>query len=128
MKKISIQIGSETTTAILLQEQAPNLCKAIWDVLPVETFAHHAKICNHELIIPMPLEGQAGWNENVKWPAASDVGWWRTRNSAIVWYAKTKPLGPSPVFAKIVENLEGFKKEALKTWIKQGTRIRFSRS
>ena len=124
-KRIAIQLGAEIAVAEMLWDQAPNLCKGIWDALPIECPAHHAKICNHEIMYPAPMVGLPRENPTV--PRPGDVGYWTARNTITIWYDDTVPLGPTGLFAKIVQNLEGFKKEALKTWIKQGTMMRISR-
>lgn len=132
MKKIGLKLGSETATAILLEKEAPNVCKAIWAVLPAEAPVHHAKICNHELIFPLPitnliLGGGSWWTENSKIPVPGDIAWWPTRNCINIWYGECIPLGETDIFAKIIDNLAGFGKEARKTWIEPGIHVKMWR-
>lgn len=40
--------------AELLEDQAPNTCKLVWDILPVETYFHHAYYSGPELAMILP--------------------------------------------------------------------------
>ncbi|MEM3640849.1 MAG: DUF3830 family protein [Candidatus Bathyarchaeia archaeon] len=123
-RKIVLEIGKERAIAVLLDDQAPKTCDAIWNALPYETESISAVICQHELIFMMPLIIDM---ENPKFPTVGDIGYWCPRQCVNIWYDKTEPLGLTNLFAKIVENLDGFAKEAKKVWKNPGTRVKLYR-
>ncbi len=43
MRRILIEVGDLKLTARLLDEKAPKLCQAIWDILPIEDTVAHAQ-------------------------------------------------------------------------------------
>jgi hypothetical protein len=123
-RKISIQLGDEKAIAVLLDDKAPETCEAIWNTLPYETEAHHSRICNHEIIFAMPVVVDM---ENPVLPVVGDVGYWCVRQCVNLWYDEMKPLGKTALFAKITENLEGFRKEAIKVWQHPGGKIKLDK-
>ncbi len=125
--KILIQIGKEKAIAELLWDEAPNICRRIWDSLPLESEGHHAKICNHELMFMIPLTIE---RENLKPVTVGDVGWWDVRSLVNIWYddpGPNGPLAPTALFGRIKSNLEGIAREAAKIWVKPGVKIRMER-
>ena len=124
-RKIAIKIGNEKIIVKLFWNEAPNLCNAIWSKLPIETHAHLAKICNHEIMMQLPF---CAPKENLKPPTPGDVGWWDERQSIYIFFDKLGPQGPlSPkvvVFGHVVSNLEGLAIEGMKIWTKAGVRTR----
>jgi len=40
-RKLMIEIGEEKAIAKLLWDEAPRICQALWDSLPLESTAHH---------------------------------------------------------------------------------------
>ena len=64
--------------------------------------------------------------ENPKTPTIGDMGFWVPRQCVNIWYAETEPLGPTNLFGRIVENLEGFAREAKKVWFKPRITIELS--
>lgn len=123
-RKISIQVGSEKATAVLLDKQAPKTCEAVWRLLPYETDAHHSRVCSNEIIFMMPAMVDA---ENPTVPKVGDIGYWTVRQCVNIWYDTMTPLGPTNLFARIVENLEGFRTEAKKVWGSPGGTVRVER-
>ena len=84
-KKIVIHLGNEKVVATLLWDEAPTICRSIWENLPLESTAHSAKICNHELIIMLPLVIE---DENLKSVIIGDVGGWDAKTFSdkyLVW-------------------------------------------
>lgn len=125
--KILIRIGKEKAVAELLWDEAPNICQRIWDNLPLESYGHHSKLCNHEVIFMLPLMIE---RENLKPVTVGAVGWWDVRSAVNIWYddpGPNGPLGPTALFARIKSNLEGIAREAAKIWVKSGVKIRMER-
>jgi hypothetical protein len=120
---VGIQLGNEIAECELLWDQAPNICNTIWSRLPLESFVTHAKICSHEIIFMLPfmMEG-----ENMKIPKIGEVGWWGKRSCVNLWYkdpGPLGPLGPTALFGKVTNNLEGIEQEAKMVWAKAGKKI-----
>jgi hypothetical protein len=128
-RKVGLSIRGEEVVLTLLDEKAPKLCEFFWSVLPFDTLAHHAKICNHEIIAPIPVPINIE-NENLVLPVAGDLSLWDQRDSINLWYADPGPSGPlgtTALIARVTENLKGLEKEGMKLWKKQGTKLRFYR-
>jgi hypothetical protein len=123
-RKIALEIGEKRAIAVLLDDQAPRTCDAIWNALPYETQVVSAVICRHELIFMMPLIIEM---ENPKIPTVGDIGYWCARQCVNMWYDKTEPLGSTNLFARIVENLDGFAREAEKVWKNPGMLVKLSK-
>ncbi len=126
-KKIVIQVGNEKAVATLLWDEAPNICSKIWENLPIESTVHSAKVCNHELIIMLPLTIE---RENLKPVTVGDVGWWDVRSAINIWFDDPGPNGPlglTALFAKITDNLEGLSREGMKVWAKQAARVKITK-
>ncbi|HDR15192.1 MAG TPA: DUF3830 family protein [Desulfobacteraceae bacterium] len=123
MDQLKITIGNEIVRARLLEEEAPNVCKVIKKHCPLQGKLNHAKICDNEVFFQAPFFIEE--KENFQLPQAGDIGFWNVRQTICVWYDDMKPLGPTICFARIIDNLKGFQKEARKTWEKQGTKIEF---
>lgn len=125
-KKLLIELGNEKAVATLLWDEAPTICSKIWENLPLESSTTMAKICNHELIFMLPLVIE---RENLKPVTVGDLGWWDVRSSVNLWFGDpgpAGPLGPTALFAKVTENLEGLAREAKKVWTKPGVRVKIS--
>jgi len=123
MSKLLINIGKETARADLFEKEAPKTCKLLKKYSPLDGLLNHAKICDHEVFFQAPFFIDE--KENPKIPIPGDIGFWNVRQTICIWYDKMEPLGPTNLFARITENLEGFQKDARNTWSKQGTKIRF---
>jgi hypothetical protein len=123
MSRLLIKIGKETVRARLLEKEAPNTCRILKKFSPMEGLLNHAKICDHEVFFQAPFFIDE--KENAVVPKPGDIGFWNVRQTFCIWYDKMEPLGPTNLFAQITDNLQGFQKEALNTWKKQGTKIRF---
>jgi len=124
-EKLVIQVGSEKAEAMLLWEDAPNICRAIWEHLPIQSSGTHAKICNHELMFMLPFVVD---RENLQQVKPGCVGLWDTRNMVNIWYddpGPIGPLGPTALFAVVTKNLEGIGREIAKSWNKPGVLVKF---
>lgn len=126
-KKVVVEIGNEKVIVKLLWDEAPNICKKIWDNLPIETDAHMAKVCNHEFMIHLPFNAP---RENMQKVVPGTLGWWDNRQNVNIWFGDPGPNGPlglTAAFGKVIDNIEGLAREGLKVWAKAGTRVKFYR-
>ena len=126
-RRISIQVGTEKAEAKLLWDDAPNICKAIWEHLPILSSGTHAKICNHELMFMLPFVVD---RENLQEVTPGCVGLWDVRNMVNLWYGDPGPIGPlglTALFAVVTKNLEGLGREIAKCWNSPGAVVRIER-
>lgn len=126
-KQMVLEIGNEKVLVQLLWDQAPNICKKIWDNMPIETDAHMAKVCNHEFMIQLPFNCV---RENIQTVVPGTLGWWDSRQNVNIWFDDPGPNGPlglTAAFGKVIDNIEGLAREGKKVWAKPGTRVRFFR-
>jgi len=104
-----LHLNGEKAKMMLLEKEAPKTCNAFWSLLPLESYAFHAKFAGDEFffMIPKILE-----LENVKEFSAGDVAYYPLRQTVCIFYGKIKPFGGGrvSVFAKITENLEAVQK------------------
>lgn len=120
-KEITILIGDEECTAELLTEQAPRICEAIENALPLKGMLSYAKLVDREVFFPVPffIDEQ----ENPKFSEKGDIAFWGARQTVCFFFDDMVPLGATPTFGRITGNLEGFQREAIKVWEKPGTPI-----
>jgi hypothetical protein len=127
-RKLLIEVGGEKAIVELLWGEAPQICQALWDSLPLESTAHHAKLCNHEYMAQLRLEAPA---ENFQEVRIGDLGWWERLQTLNLWYddpGPNGPLGPTCRFGVVESNLEGLAKVARQIWETSGQRIRLSKA
>ena len=122
MSQLKIRLGDQIVRAKLLEDNAPRTCEIVKAHLPMVSRLSHAKICDNEVFFQVPFFIDE--KENFTLPKAGDIGFWNVRQTICVWYDQMEPLGPTILFARIIENLEGFKKVAMETWSQQGAVIR----
>jgi len=126
-RTVVLRIGREEVLIQLLWDQAPGICSKLWESLPLETTAHLAKVCNHELIFMLPFVAE---RENLQPVQPGSVGWWDVRSAVNIWFddpGPNGPLGPTALIGRVVANLEGLAREALKVWARPGLRIRLEK-
>jgi hypothetical protein len=106
-RHFTMHINGKKVVAELLDKKAPHVAAAFADSLPCDSFSTHAKFAGEELIVMLPFYCNAE-NEilNVK---PGDIGFYPGRQTACIFYGKTKPFGKVSVFAKITEGLEHLK-------------------
>lgn len=126
MKRMGIKLGKEIAVANLFEDIAPNTCKALWKILPLELPALHSKVCKFEIMIPTPLISYFE-PENMKLPYGGEVAYHPTRSSIDLFYDKIRPMTPTSIIGEIVENLKGVRKEGARLWRGQGARIKLYR-
>ena len=119
--KLTILIGDEECTAELLNEEAPRICAAIEEVLPLTGVLSHAKLVDREVFFPVPFYIDA--QENPRVSEKGDLAFWNARQTFCIFYDDMVPLGATPTFGRITENLEGFQWVARKVWERPGTMI-----
>jgi hypothetical protein len=124
-KEIRIVIGDQECRAELLVEDAPHICAAIVEALPLSGVLSHAKLVDREVFFPIPffIDDQ----ENLKISEKGDLAFWNGRQSVCIFYDDMVPLGATPTFGRITANLEGFQREAARVWEAPGTKITFAR-
>ena len=134
MKRIEITLGNARATAELLEDEAPETCRKVWSMLPVNGPAMHSAESGREVFVQLPsgttIEAE---NQTIyqipsdvfvyhkpvifiepKWPLHERVrpvlGWVYEKDTQIQSY----PGGPLPVnlFARIVEGLDRLGDEA----------------
>lgn len=123
-RKLFVKVAGETATVRLLWDEAPKICQALWDSLPLESTVHHAKLCNHELMVQLLLEAPA---ENFGEVQVGDLGWWARMQTLNLWYddpGPNGPLGPTCRFGVVESNMEGLARAARQIWKRSGQRIR----
>jgi len=119
--EITILIGQEECTAELLTEQAPRICAAIEQALPLHSILSHAKLVDREVFFPVPffIDDQ----ENMKVSEKGDLAFWNGRQTFCIFFDDMTPLGATPTFGRITANLADLQKEAAKVWENPGTPI-----
>jgi len=125
-REIVIELGSEKAVARLLDDKAPKTCDLIWNNLPLESQAFHAKIAGTEIFFMVPLFQDEQENTTVE-QEAGNICFWSTRQMIPIFYDKVPGLGPTTVWAKITENLKGIQREGRKIWMREGVKVRISR-
>lgn len=120
-KEITIIIGDEACTAELLTEQAPRTCEIIERALPLTGILSHAKLVDREVFFPVPFYIDA--EENPKVSKKGDLAFWNGRQTLCIFYDDMTPLGATPTFGRITDNLAGLQKEAARVWENPGMTI-----
>jgi hypothetical protein len=120
-KELTILIGNEECTAEMLNDVAPRMCEIIERALPLEGVLTHAKLVDREVFFQVPFFIDEV--ENPKWSEKGDLAFWNGRQSLCIFYDDCTPLGYTPTFARVTQNLEGLAREAAEVWEKPGKRI-----
>ena len=124
MREIEITFLTEKVIATLLDREAPHVAEALWQSLPFETFAIHAKIAGPEIMAQAPFFVEFGENE-VQPQEAGNITFWPDRQNICLFYGSCPGLGPTSLVARVTENIEGLKAAGKRIWIKPGERITF---
>lgn len=122
-RTIVFKIGNSKILVDLLWKDAPNICRKIWENLPIEASATLAKICNHEFMIQLPFDVPL---ENISEAVPGSVGWWPIRQNVNIWFGElgpTGPLGPTALFGEVKANLKSLFYEGMNCWMKPGTKV-----
>lgn len=128
--------------ATLLEEEAPRTCEAVWNALPLEGGANHARWAGREVyILVPPLESDPGRENATVFPIPGDLLFFTVSASSIdvpparrtgrplidiaLFYGRNNyllgPEGhmPGNLFAVVTENLSGLA-EACESIFRQG--------
>jgi hypothetical protein len=119
---MKITIGNIEARAELLEKEAPTICARMKEVMPIEGMLASAKIVDNEITFMVPFFIDE--IENLRLTVPGDIAFYNTLQSVCIFYDDHKPLTPVCVWAKLSENLEGFKEEANKVFVNQGTMIK----
>jgi len=125
MQEIEISFSKEKVTAVLLDKEAPHISEIFWQSLPFESIATHAKIAGEEIMVHAPLFVEP--ENEVKPQDPGNICLWQGRQIICIFYESVPGLGPTSLFAKVTENLEGLKAAGRRIWFKQGERVSFRR-
>ena len=107
-RRFEIRVGEDVAGAELLDDAAPEICKAFYDALPVQGFCVHAKFAGEELILMLPF--YTGAENEILDVAPGDIGYYPGRQTACMFYGATEPFGHVSVFARVTENLDAFRR------------------
>lgn len=123
-----MEIGKTTVVATLLEKQAPKTCDAIWNALPFESEAHHAKIAGTELYfmaVPKILIEEMENAVKVHDAPLGAVSYYPMRPYIQVFIGDLVQVWNVDVnlFATITENLEGARMAVRRAWIRPGERV-----
>ena len=125
-KTIEIEVEGEVITAVLLEQKAPQTCKAIWDALPFDGTLNHAKMAGNELLYKIPVLIDDA--ENITFEhKAGNISYWPLRQCLVLLYEDLNSYEGTLVVAKVIDNLLGLQSVGRKCWIKQGVRMKVTR-
>jgi len=134
LKKVMINVGDTEFSAFLLETEAPMMTKAFWDILPIESDLHHAKIAGNEVFcavfaprmnMPDKLENRIYISEG----KPGDIfacGY----NLGLIYGETASERFPVNVFAHVTEEgeLEKMRKACIGVWRKNGQKITMRKS
>lgn len=123
MSGITIEFEKGGSFEILLNENAPNTCKAFLEALPYEAAVLQARFSGEECFFKMPMEvgpennetpfaGSIAFNSDPKWQAV-----------CIYYGPKTKVSSPYNLFASIKGDLAELQKVGERIWTKGGEKV-----
>ncbi|MGH9321785.1 MAG: DUF3830 family protein [Vicinamibacteria bacterium] len=127
MRSVRLVFASENVTAAaeLLEKEAPRTCRAIWEALPFEGELNHAMWSGPETYLPIDSSIRIEAEHQTIHPLPGEIGFYAIDGGVLIdwpedmaelafFYGRgarpSMPDGPVAmnVFARIVENLEGF--------------------
>lgn len=132
MKEIKIILtkANVEATAILLEDEEPRICQAVWNLLPVEHEAVHSSWSGEcILLIPFGIPANARKPEKPEnetiFVGPGEIALFCPVDEVLIFYGRGQPRykkGPSEVcvFAKITSNLKEFAK-ACNKMVKEGS-------
>jgi hypothetical protein len=98
--EFELRVGERVIRAELLEEQAPRICRAFQDCLPLESFATHAKFAGDELIVMVPFLAES--ENEVGSVAPGDIGYYPSRQTLCLFYGDITPFASVALFARVV--------------------------
>jgi hypothetical protein len=106
-RQFALNVGTCTVTAELLEDQAPTVAEQFWKVLPLESFAIHAKFAGGEMIVMVPFYSDA--EHEVLNVQPGDIGYFPDMQTICIFYDDVTPFGYVSVFARITDGLAKLK-------------------
>ncbi len=125
MKEIEIVFPNKGVKAIavMLDKEAPNICKAIWDILPIRGQAYHATYSGEEIYTLLSPDFQIEMENRTSCVLPGDVAYYWDKGERMmvqkedfseiaIYYGRfcraMEPDGPVsvPIFARIHTGLE----------------------
>src|SRR4030042_3036280 len=106
-REVKVSLGDQICTMRLLLDKAPRLCQSFSSLLPITSFAIHAKFAGDEFYFMVPELWEA---ENVVSSVEpGDVVYYPDRQTVCIFYGEIVPFGAAGLFGKIVDGLAGLK-------------------
>jgi hypothetical protein len=146
MRRLRIRFPSEQVTSIaeLLEKEAPRTCQAIWEALPFEGELIHAMWSGPETYLPIDSSLRIAPEHQTTHPLPGEIGFYAIDGGVLAdwpndmaelafFYGRgsrpSMPDGPIAinVFARIVENLEGFQRTCARIHKEGVKRLRVER-
>jgi hypothetical protein len=127
LKEFEICIGGICFKATLLEEVAPNTCKAYWDSMPIEDEAYHGKLAGSEIYstFQRPIAKIEPENKHLLCELKpGDIS--GSGGGFAIFYGEVSPEPyEENIFARVVdkEELEKLKKAGHRLWFKPGVKI-----
>lgn len=129
-KKIKISIGERTFLVELLDQLAPRTCTFLWNALPLESDAHHAKIAGYELFFgfrkPLTEDGPLEKKDYIYDMKPGEVA--VAGYTMILCYGEMRhePF-PITIIARVTDNFEEFREACGRAFRKPGERIKITK-
>jgi hypothetical protein len=98
--QFELRVSRRVVRAELLEEEAPRICRAFQDCLPLDSFAVHAKFAGDELIVMVPFV--AGAENEVGSVAPGDIGYYPSRQTLCLFYGDVMPFASVTLFARVL--------------------------
>ncbi|HJS75660.1 MAG TPA: DUF3830 family protein [Vicinamibacteria bacterium] len=146
MRRLRLRFPSEQVTSIaeLLETQAPRTCQAIWEALPFEGELIHAMWSGPETYLPIDSTLRIEAEHQTTHPLPGEIGFYAIDGGVLVdwpddmaelafFYGRgsrpAMPDGPVAmnIFARIIENFEGFQKTCARIQREGVKRLRVER-
>jgi hypothetical protein len=146
MRRLRIRFPSEQVTSIaeLLEQLAPRTCQAIWEALPFEGELIHAMWSGPETYLPIDSSLRIAPEHQTTHPLPGEIGFYAIDGGVLAdwpedmaelafFYGRgarpSMPDGPIAIniFARIVENLEGFQRTCARIHKEGVKRLRVER-
>lgn len=142
-RRFEIDVEGEVSTAVLLEEAAPKTCQAFWEILPAKYHLIHCAFFGHAAFplerIELPgvteLENRTQrfcLGDMIYDPLLPEITiaygrYAEVRFPTTPWFGSTPHPHQACLFAKIVENLQGFADMCKRTRIEGAKIIEFRR-
>ena len=121
MSNLQLKIDGEAITCELLNDRAPNTCRAIEELMPFRGELHYAKIAGEEIYFGIPLLLPLEQSSAVHGLPAGSVAYWPDRQVFCVYYgAPQEEAATVTIFARVTQNLLGLRRLGEEVRLQQG--------